>query len=218
MARESFVFSDTLIGTAQPDGHTSLTGMPNNSELVGFMPNLDADINGTYGAPSSLIPDESGVSGDHWWTASTYVENGVQLIYVNEFQPVSGDPFDQFTGRSGIAVMSLPQGGLPTFQSMTLLPTDPDTQWGNAVMQAGSYVYVYGLVIDPSSGTFYGMKIARVPQGQSIDTSAWSFWNGSGWVGGEQNATPINTGSILTGVAPQAGGTGYVAVSIPGGV
>ena len=113
--------------------------------------------------------------------------------------------------------MSLPQGGLPTLQSITLLPTDPDTQWGNAVMQTGSYVYVYGLVSDPSSGTFYGMKIARVPQGQSIDTSAWNYWNGSGWVGGEQNATTINTGSILTGVAPQAGGTGYVAVSMPGG-
>ena len=214
---ESFVFSDTLIGTAQPNGQTtSLTGMPNNSELLGNMPNLDADISGTYGAPSSLIPDGSG--GDHWWTTSTYVENGIQLIYVNEFQSVSGSTFDPFTGRSGIAVMSLPQGGLPTLQSITLLPTDPDTQWGNAVMQTGSYVYVYGLVSNPSSGTFYGMKIARVPQGQSIDTSAWNFWNGSGWVGGEQNATIINTGSILTGVEPQAGGTGYVAVSTPGGV
>ena len=215
--RESFVFSDTLIGTAQPNGQTtSLTGMPNNSEMVGFMPNLDVDINGTYGAPMSLIPDSS--DADHWWTTSTYVENGVQLIYVNEFQPVSGSTFEQFTGRSGIAVMSLPQGGLPTLQSITPLPTDPDTQWGHAVMQTGSYVYVYGLVTNPSSGTFYGMKIARVLQGQSLDTSAWNFWDGSSWVGGEQNAAIINTGSILTGVEPQAGGAGYVAVSIPGGV
>ena len=49
--RESFVFSDTLIGTAEPDGLTSITGMPNNSELVGPLSSLSGDINGTYGDP-----------------------------------------------------------------------------------------------------------------------------------------------------------------------
>ena len=51
--QESFVFSDTLIGTAQSSGLSSLTGMPHNSELVGALPNLNTDISGTYGSPSS---------------------------------------------------------------------------------------------------------------------------------------------------------------------
>jgi hypothetical protein len=115
-------------------------------------------------------------------------------------------------------VMSLPPGGLPTLQSITPLPTDPDTTWGHAVMQAGPYVYVYGLAMDPSSGSYLGMKIGRVPQGQSLDTSSWTYWNGTTWIGGEQNAAVTNPGAIRTGVVPQAGGSGYVGVSIPGGV
>lgn len=43
-----------------------------------------------------------------------------------------------YTGRSGIAVMSL-ASGKPVVSSMTLLPTDPDTQRGTAVTQNGGY-------------------------------------------------------------------------------
>jgi len=212
--QESFVFSDTLIGTAQSSGLSSLTGIPRNSELVGVLPNLNTDISGTYGSPSSLIPD---AGNDNWWTTSTYVEGGNQLIYVNEFAPVSGSG-DRFTGRSGIAVLSVSGSGMPSFSSITPLPTDPDTQWGNAVVQDASYTYVYGLDSDPTVGTFYGMKVARVPIGESLQSSDWTYWNGSQWMSGEANAVAINTGAQLSGVMAQAGGSGYVAVSIPGGV
>ena len=212
--QESFVFSDTLIGTAQSSGLSSLTGMPHNSELVGALPNLNTDISGTYGSPSSVIPDSSGT--DYWWTASTYVENGSQLVYVNEFASVPGG-LDQFTGRSGIAVLSVPGSDMPSFSSITPLPTDPNTQWGNAVVQDASYTYVYGLDSDPTTATVYGMKVARVPVGESLQSSDWTYWNGSQWMSGEANAVAINTGALLTGVMAQAGGTGYVAVSIPGG-
>jgi hypothetical protein len=207
--QESFVFSDTLIGTAQSSGQSSLTGMPRNSELVGALPNLNVDAGGTYGSPSSLIPDPGG--NDHWWTTSTYVENGSQLVYVNEFAPVPGS-WDQFTGRSGIAVLSVSGSGMPSFSSVMPLPTDPNTQWGLAVLQDTSYTYVYGL-----DSAVYAMKVARVPNGESLQTSAWTYWNGSQWVTGEGNAVAINTGAELTGVTAQAGGVGYVGVAIPGG-
>ena len=211
--QESFVFSDTLIGTAQSSGLSSITGIPRNSELVGALPDLNTDISGTYGAPESLIPDGS---TDHWWTTSTYVEDGDQLVFVNEFAPVSGG-IDQFTGRSGIAVLSVSGSGMPSFSSIVALPTDPDTQWGNAFVQNATYTYVYGLDSSPTLGTFYGMKVARVPIGESLQTSDWTYWNGSQWVSGEANAAAINTGAQLTGVVPQAGGSGYAALSIPGG-
>ncbi len=159
-----------------------------------------------------LIPD---VDGDHWWTLSTYVENGSQLVYVNEFAPESGN-IDRFTGRSAIAVLSVSGSGMPTFSSITPLPTDPDTTWGHAVVQDASYTYVYGL--DSAPGAFYGMKLARVPLGESLQTSDWTYWNGSQWVSGEANAAVINAGGQLGGVMAQAGGAGYVGASIPGGV
>jgi len=214
--QESFVFSDTLTGTIQRYASTRFTGIPHNSELVGDLPNLTADFGGDYGGrPQSLIPDQS--PGAFWWTGSTYVENGVQLIYVNEYRAVPGNSFGRSTGHSGIAVMSLSSRGQPKLRSITALPTDPRTTWGSAVLHSGPFVYVYGLVRDPSSGTYYGMKVARVRKGLSLTTSAWTYWNGAKWVPGERSATIINPGTILTGVAPQAGSSGFVGVSIPGG-
>jgi hypothetical protein len=211
--QEAIDFSDTLIGT-QTDGVATLTGIPRNSELVGSLSNLNADYAGSFAAPESLIPDHVN-DADHYWDAGTYVENGQQLIYVNQF---AESVFGVFTGQSGIAVLSLPASGKPTFGWVVPLPTDPDTQWGNAVTRTATYNYIYGLDSDPVSGTFYGMKMARVPNGDSLVLSDWQYWNGAAWVPGEQNAIPVNTGTILTGVTAQEGEGGYIGVSIPGGV
>jgi hypothetical protein len=209
--QESFVYADTFIGTAQSNGQSSITGMPRNSELVGGLPNLSADISGTYGSPSSLIPDSNG--NNHWWTTGTYVENGNQLVFVNEY-PNTGNQ-DLFTGNSGIAVLSLSNGGLPAFSSITPVPTDANTTWGQATVQVGSYNYIYGL--DSAPGQFYGMKLARVPVGETLQTGDWTYWTGSQWLAGESNAGLIHAGAQLSGVMPQTGGAGYVGVSIPGG-
>jgi hypothetical protein len=214
---EAFDFSDTLIGSAQSDGTATFNGMPHSSELVGAMPDLGTNVGGTYGAPESLIPDTAD-NGDSWQVGATYVENGDQLVFVNEFAPVPGSEFDQYTGRSGIAVFSLPTSGMPVFSSITLLPTDAQTQWGQAVTQSGGYTYIYGSDINFSEQVFFGMKIARVATGDSLNTDAWEYWNGSQWVSGESNAQPVVTSNVLTGVTPDPSGNGFVAVSIPGGV
>ena len=195
---------------AQP----TLTGIPNNSELVGTIPDLFGDYDGTYSSPAALIPD----SGENsWQVAATYMENGEQLVFVNEFAPVPNSLFDVFTGRSGIAVLSL-SSGEPTFSSLTLLPTDANTQWGTAVMQSGGYDYVYGLDMNFSQNVFYGMKMARVPLGESLDPGNWTYWNGSQWTAGEDTASPVPTPTVLTGVIALENGSGFMAVSIPGGV
>jgi hypothetical protein len=208
---EAFDFSDTLVGTAQPSGAATIVGMPSNSELVGTLPNLFSVFGGTYGAPTPLIPDSAGKS---WEVAATYMEDGYQLIYVNEFMGVEGSSFGDFTGRSGIATMTL-SSGEPTFESLTLVPTDSTTQWGNAAMQAGGYDYIYGLDFDSATNVFIGMKMARVPLGESLDTPAWTYWNGAQWVSGESNAIAIATSTELTGVIALANDSGYMAVSMP---
>ena len=207
---EAFVFSDTLIGTAQPNGSASLQGLIHSSELVGTLSDLNTDLVGTSSAPQTLIPDTID-PGDTWQVAATYVENGTQLVFVNEFSP--GDPFDTYTGRSGIAVMSIPADGMPTLSSITLVPTDPDTQWGNAVTQSNGYNYIYGNYGNVPAGVFLAMKLARVPLNQTLEIGSWQYWNGSGWVNGEPNAAPISTVNQLTGVTPQQDGVGFVSVS-----
>ena len=210
--RIAFTFSDTFIGRAQPDGQAQFTGMVESSELVGTPPNLQSDYAGTYESPQSLIPNP-GPDGENWELGATYVENGEQLVFVNEDGPVSRSPFQQFLGESGIAVLSATLGPLPTYDTVVALPTDPDTQWGYALLQSGGYLYVYGTVTDAATGTFEGMKIARFVPGWCLETDAWQYWTGSGWALGEANAVPVTTGNPLTGVVQEPGSASYVAVS-----
>ena len=183
---EAFDFSDTLVGTSQPDGAASLTGMPHNSELVGTMPNLESDYGGTYRAPTALMPDSGDAS---WQVGATYVENGEQLVFANEFVPTTGSVYDTYTGTSAIIALSLATDE-PTYRSATLIPTDPDTQWGKAVVQTGGYDYIYGSDVDVAADAFYGMKTARVPVGESLQMADWTYWNGSNLGLGREQRCP----------------------------
>jgi hypothetical protein len=212
--REGFVFSDTLVGTAQTDGAAALTGVAHNSEMTGTMPDLSGDLRGSYSAPKPLIPDGDG-DGDSWQVAATYVENGDQLVFVNEFAPVAGSLFDTYTGRSGIGVMSL-SSGQPRLESIDLLPTDANTQWGNAMTQSGGYDYVYGMSMDFTTDVFYGMKVARVPVGSSLDSARWTYWNGAAWVAGESNAIAAPGFPLIDGVIPLRDASGYMGVGVGG--
>jgi hypothetical protein len=210
----AFDFSDTLIGSVRPDGAGRVTGIAHNSELLGTFPYLRSDYAGSYHAPRPLIPDHRG--HDVWQVAATYVENHEQLVFVNEFSPRPG-PFSDFTGRSGIAVLSL-QNGTASFSRIVPLPTDRRTQWGNAAMQGAGYTYVYGTVSNRRNGKFVGMRLARFPNAASLRNGAWRYWNGSTWVAGARRAVVVHTGSELTGVMAQEDQVGYQAVSIPGDV
>ena len=212
--REAFDFSDTLIGTAFPDGSASVTGVAPNSELIGQPPSLQSDYGGSFLAPKALIPDRR--RADRWEVAATLVEHGRQLVFVNEFVP--GNPFGRFTGRSGVAVLTVPAAGLPRLRKVVPLPTGRQAQWGNAVTRVGGYRYVYGIDGNTATGAFYGMKVARVPVGRTADPAAWRYWDGRRWRAGERHAARLSTTEALTGVTTQPGRPGLVAVSIPSGV
>jgi hypothetical protein len=211
--QEAFAFSDTLIGTAQPNGQASLTGLPHSSQLTGAMPNLTTDVGGTEAAPQTLIPD--GTGNDSWQTGAVYMEGGNEQVFVNEFVPVSGSLYDDFTGRAGIASFSL-SSGQPTFSSITLIPTDANTQWGNAMTQSGGYDYIYGLSMNNATDTFYGMKVGRVPVGDSTDASDWTYWNGTGWAAGEANAVATPGFPLISGVVPLENGSGFMGTGTGG--
>ena len=82
--REAFVFSDTLIGTVRPHGGpATITGVPRNGQLVGTLSHLRSEYGGTYRFPKPLIRDGRG-KDDGWQVSATFVENGQQLVFVNE--------------------------------------------------------------------------------------------------------------------------------------
>jgi hypothetical protein len=191
--------------------------MAHSSELVGVLPKLVPDYAGSFRAPQSLIPDTSDTTGI-WETAATYTEGNDQLIFVNEYIGPHGILTLSYTGQSGIAVMSVNGSSLPTPTSVTLLPKDPDTAWGSAIVTSGGYMYVYGADLDRTNHSVYGMKIARMPVGHSTDVGAWTYWSGSGWVGDESSAAVVQTLNDLTGVAADPDGRGFIGVSVPSGL
>jgi hypothetical protein len=206
--QESFVFGDTLLGTAAPDGQiTALTGLGRDSELVGTMPALEQDLGAT-----SVMPNTN--ANDGWQIGATYMENGQQLVFVNELSPVSGTIYGTYDGRAAIAVMSL-ASGTPTFSSLENIPTDPTTQWGNALVQSGGYDYIYGIDFDTTAGIWYGLKVARVPVGNTLDFAQWTYWNGSSWVSGESNAAVTGT-PLVNGIIPLKNGSGFMGMGVGG--
>lgn len=209
--KEDFVFGDTLLGRAGANGQiTSLKGMVHDSVLVGNMPDLHPDLGGTQDAPSAPIPDSN--SNDGWQIGATYVEDGQQLVFVNEGAAQAGSIYGNYTGRSAIAVMSL-NSGTPVFSSIAEIPTDTWTQWGNAVVQSGGYQYIYGIDFNTLADVWYGLKVARVPVGDSLDFSDWTYWNGSSWVPGESNAAITGT-PLINGVIPLRGQSGFMGVGV----
>ena len=132
--QEAFTFSDTLIGTAQPNGEASLTGLPHSSQLTGTMSTWQP-TSAAPTPPQTLIPDGSG--NDSWQPG--HIWKGA----LSRFASMSSSSLRQLVRRLhgpslGIASFSL-SSGQPTFTSVTLIPTDANTQWGNAVTQSGGY-------------------------------------------------------------------------------
>ena len=216
--QEAFDFNDTLLGTAQANGQVNLPlkGFIRNSQLVGDLSTLSTDFAGTSAAPSTLIPDSNTAGGFTylWELGATDVENGQQLVFVNEYRIQPGAL--TFSGRSAIAVFSLPTSGLPQFQSLIDDSTVPTTQWGNAMTHDGTYTYVYG--IDENHVTNAGwMEVARVPLNDTATVGDWQYWNGTTWVSGEANAVVTANRNLFTGVTAQQGGTGYESVQTAGG-
>jgi hypothetical protein len=209
--KEDFVFGDTLLGSAGTNGRiTSFKGIVHDSELVGTLPDLQPDFGVTGGTPSAVIPD--GNANDGWQIGATYVENGKQLVFVNEGTAQAGSIYGTYTGRSAIAIMSL-ASGTPAFSSVVEVPTDTWTQWGNAVVHSGGYEYIYGIDFNTDADIWYGLKVARVPVGDSLDFSDWTYWNGSSWVSGESNAAVTST-PLVNGVIPLKGGSGFMGVGV----
>ena len=81
----------------------------------------------------------------------------------------------------------------------------------------GTYSYIYGTDIVPSTHKFIGMKVARVPLGLTGALSHWQYWNGTTWLAGSLNAVPMGSSNLFTGVIPQPGRPGYESVIKAGG-
>jgi fibronectin type 3 domain-containing protein len=204
--RVAWLFSDTFLGTVNADGsRPANTPMVNNTLVVQSDQGLVSTRHGgTAAAPTALVQPTQ--AGQYFWAADGLVEGGTLKALYNRLERGSGhDNLDFALKGTSLVTFALPA---LTVSSVVDLPLGETIGWGSAILQDGSYTYVYG-TSSGDSGMRFG-HVARVAAGNL--GGAWQFWTGTAWSASESDA-----GRLLSGVGSAYGmirvGSQYVLVT-----
>ncbi|WP_427889567.1 discoidin domain-containing protein [Kribbella sp. GL6] len=175
-SRTAFIFSDTRIGTVDPDTLTyRQTGFVNNSSavLVGNRPDP---------ARTTFVLGENGAFGSGFW-----MNDGIAIgdtLYATGFAPDS----DWNAARVDLIAVPL-AGGVPDYTAVRR------TEDVGLLVRDGTYIVMFGVGIMPGPDGFvyvYGYRntlaggqkdlvCARVRREQFADIASWRFWSGTSW-------------------------------------
>ena len=194
---ELWLWSDSYIGTVNPStrlrssdlfqAHNALTVWdPSTGSFttVGYPPSTSS-----YFAPKN--------KKDWFWVGGSILVEPSPGEYEIEVMLTEWTGSFQFVGNS-VATLSYPSFSILSIDSVQL----PDTtiEWGQKILQSGSYYYVYGLK-DPGNDN----KLPYVARIKSLSAlmqpAQWQYWNAntSSWVSGQSNATPLSGVPAITG-------------------
>lgn len=174
------------------------------------------------GAPTRFIPltaAEQAYNNKYWpksdtndwpynrgismWPGQPVYDSNTDILIV-PFSELNFTP-KGYTGLgSGFAVGTINKKGWPVLQRpvQSINPATPDNPgaptliWGQGQRAYGTtdsliydgYFYAYGG--SPESGALIG----RVPLAGLLDTTQWTYWNGTGWDSAEADAVPVMDG------------------------
>ena len=185
--RELWIFSDTFLGTVNPDGSRSpvisdggTTPFINNS----FVEEPGGDTNyadlttihgGTAASPTALMPPPD---ASHWYWAGDAITSGtgggvLQAVY-QEYKSTGTGAFDFAWDRNVLARYA--PGHLSKPIDVTALPSATGVAWGVWLMRAGGYTYIYGV---EDLGASKYMHLARVA-GDNLLGAPWQYYAGNG--------------------------------------
>ena len=201
--RTAWLFSDTFLGTVNADySRPTSTPFIHNSIVVQNGTTLTTLTGGTASAPTSLVGAGTDANpGDlGWWVGDGMVNGSTLQVFYHHYKSGGSGVLNYVSLGAGIATFALPS---LTLQSLVPLDTNPQIQWGNAVVDGrDGYTYIYG--VESANNTSY-LHIARAPNGSVLGaagspTAAWTFWtdnatNGvGGWSTNESDAVRVLTG------------------------
>lgn len=206
--KELWIFSDTFLGTVNPDGSRSpvisdggTTPFINNSFVE--QPNGDTNYTdlttihgGTAANPTALMPPPD---ASHWYWAGDAITTGadgggdLQAVY-QEYKSTGTAAFDFAWDRNVLARYA--PGDLSKPADVTALPSATGVAWGVWLMHAGGYTYIYG-VEDLGANKY--MHLARVPGGDLLG-APWQYYAGNGtWSSSEADAIRLPDPSASDG-------------------
>lgn len=203
--RVVWLFSDTFLGSVNPDGsRPAETPMVNNTIVVQDGAELVETLHqGTVEWPAALVQPEQ--PGEFFWVADAVVESGALKVLYNRYAKFGDGPLDVELRGTSLATFALPD---LTVSSVSDLPVGTAVTWGSALLADGAHTYVYG-----SSAAPGGLRFGHVARAAAGDLGgAWQFWTGSAWSPDEGAAGRLLSG-VGTAYAVQKVGTQYVLVT-----
>lgn len=202
--RIAWLFSDTMLGEVNDD-FTRPQGSPmiNNSIIVQNGSVLTTRHGGTAAVPESLV--KANQAGEFLWVADGVVENGALKILFNRYAKTGDGALDVTLRGTTLATLSLPA---LTVTSVVDLPLGTTTAWGNALLEADGYTYIYGSEYVPADQMRFA-RLARVSAG-----GAWQFWTGTGWSATAADSARLPLSGVGTAFAAQKVGNQYVITTV----
>ena len=182
--KTGWFFSDTFLGTVNPDGSRPTDSLfVNNSVVVQKKNSLSTITGGTADAPAAIIPPEA--DGSWYWIGDPAEgARGTVQVPLLQFEKTGTGSFDFQWTANRLATLD---GDSLQLQSIVDLPSATGINWGSWTLQEGKTTYIYG-VADPD-----GVRSSYVARTEGKDALAgeWSFWNGTDWVADEASAVPV---------------------------
>ncbi|MDX8031409.1 DUF5005 domain-containing protein [Lentzea sp. BCCO 10_0856] len=199
--RTAWLFSDTFLGTVNPDhSRPANSPMPRNTLVV---QNANGSLGttlhgGTPEAPRALV-EQSGSSLIHW-VGDGVVEGGSLRVLYNLYESTGPGGLDVRLAGTSLATFSLPGLQLTELRRLSVGAT---TAWGSEILVEGGHTYIYGSENN-------NVRVARSANGVG---GAWEYWTGSGWSSDELTSTAVLNG-VGTAFSVTKVGQEYALVTV----
>ncbi|MEV0273966.1 DUF4185 domain-containing protein [Hamadaea sp. NPDC050747] len=183
--RQLWLFSDTFLGTVDPDGSRPADSpIVNNTFVVQRGGTMTTIHGGTAAEPAAILsPDQA----DSWyWLGGAYLGAGALNVMFLRFERFGPGMWDwawkeNVLARFDIATLAV--------KSVHPMPSAATVQWASWLQRIGGHTYVHG--VEDLGLTKY-MHVARVA-GDDL-RRPWEYFTGDGWSASEQDSARVMAG------------------------
>ncbi|MDR2997651.1 MAG: DUF4185 domain-containing protein, partial [Microbacterium sp.] len=182
--RTGWFFSDTFLGTVNPDGSRPKDSpFVNNSIVVQSAKGLSTVTGGTADEPEAIVPPEA--DGRWYWIGDPASgAKGTVQVPLLQFTRFGTGQWDWGWSANRMATLD---GDTLKLQSIADLPSATGVNWGSWTLQEGRTTYIYGIKdIDGVRSA----HVARTTDGTGL-AGTWTYWDGAGWSDAEADAVPV---------------------------
>lgn len=203
--RVLWMFSDTFLGTVNPDGSRPADSpLINNSLVVQDGTRLVTLHGGTPSHPEAFFVPQDGSSW--YWVYDGTVEGDRVVIFLLKFHRYGPGMWDWRWVGTDAASLALPDLHLVATRPV---PADNGVAYGAAVLEEVDHTYIYGV---EDLGAVKYAHLARAPRGDVL--GRWQFFAGDGWSWDPRDSARLLPASVANEFSVTKIRGGYLLVTM----